>query len=91
MPRLKIKDDMRYRKGSTNETKNCKHCAYYIADNMLVGAGVKIDLGPRCWLIGLGQSIRYRVWEDHTCDRQVSTYTPPAINSRKGADHGREI
>jgi hypothetical protein len=29
LPRLKIKDELHYRKGSTNETENCRACTYF--------------------------------------------------------------
>ena len=65
MPRLKIKDEIRYRKGSTNESVNCKHCQNF---NPLLGS----EVNSRCVLIGglLKESRRYNVRADHTCDRQ---------------------
>ena len=79
LPRLKIKDEIRYRKGSTNETRNCKWCASFIRNFTLHNGEVTVDFGSRCKMIGPGRSVRYRVREDHTCDRQVSTYVPSAI------------
>ena len=77
LPRLKKKDELRYRRGSTNEASNCKWCASFVAENTLCGGGRIANLGPRCKIIGLEQSIRYRIREDHTCDVQQSTYKPP--------------
>lgn len=71
-PRLKIKDEIRYRKGSTNESQNCKYCkkfreAWYRFVNNPNGPDIAED---RCELIGLKEGARYRVRKDHTCDRQ---------------------
>ncbi len=77
LPRLKKKVEYRYRKGSTNESCNCKWCASFVKDVTLCGGGKIIDLGPRCKIFGMEQSIRYRIREDHTCDAQQSTYRNP--------------
>ena len=73
MPRLKIKDEIRYRKGSTNESCNCKACKHYRKEWIQFvrphGPDVKES---RCIIIGgmNSESIRYRVRDDYTCDRQ---------------------
>ena len=66
MPRLKEKDLYRYRKGSTAEHMNCRHCQHFTT----------ITIHPdiregRCQLLGVKESRRYRVREDYTCDRHV--------------------
>ena len=65
MPRLKIKDEIRYRKGSTNEGLNCKHCQNF---NPLLGT----EVNSRCVIVGglEKESRRYNVRADYTCDRQ---------------------
>jgi hypothetical protein len=73
LPRLKIKDEIRYRKGSTNESVNCQACehyrkAWYRFVNNPAGPDIIED---RCEVIGLNhESRRYRVRPDNTCDRQ---------------------
>jgi hypothetical protein len=64
MPRLKKKDEYRYRKGSTNESSNCRYCTSFQPDFDVPGKGKE----PRCNLMGLNESIRYRVRPDHTCN-----------------------
>jgi len=70
-PRLKIKDEIRYRKGSTDEAQNCRYCAFFTAkppketDIFLA----YIAKGT-CKIIGERDLARYRVRADYTCDRQ---------------------
>jgi hypothetical protein len=61
MQRLKIKNEIRYRKGHTNESQNCRFCINYRVGRVFSG---------RCKLIGFGTSKRYDVRADYTCDRQ---------------------
>lgn len=83
-PRLPIKDELRYRKGSTNEARNCRYCDNFTPDDLRDGSrGVgkySMKWPGRCKLIvsrfGSGFGIRYRVLSNHTCDSQVSTYKP---------------
>jgi hypothetical protein len=71
MPRLKIKDEIRYRKGSTNDSKNCKACGNFKKDFYEFHRPVGLILTEsRCALIGMREGRRYRVREDYTCDRQ---------------------
>jgi len=63
MPRLKKKVELNYRKGSTCESYNCCHCLHV----------VKFEHprhGPelRCRIMGVEESIRYRIRKDHRCD-----------------------
>ncbi|MDD4339226.1 MAG: hypothetical protein PHV00_06050 [Syntrophales bacterium] len=79
LPRLKIKDEIRYRKGSTCESENCKACKHFYPA-FIIGVAVSAtdasrrpygDLKPdRCEIIGLRGGARYRVRPDYTCDRQ---------------------
>lgn len=63
LPRLKIKDEIHYRKGSTDESQNCRNCKSYLSN---------YEYGPRCAIIGIAESVRrYRVRPDYRCDRQV--------------------
>jgi hypothetical protein len=66
MPRIKLKDFLHYRKGSTNEAVNCRACRQFAAD-FPAYAGKE----ARCRIFGLKAGIRYRVREDYTCDAQV--------------------
>lgn len=69
MPRLKIKDEIRYRKGSTNEGVNCKACEHF---RMSVPAsGDTPENSFRCIVIGLQPGSRYRIRPDFTCERQT--------------------
>jgi len=70
MPRLKIKDEIRYRKGSTNESQNCRACEHFKRDFYEFHKQTGTVVEHRCAIIGLAQSIRYRVRADYTCDRQ---------------------
>ncbi|MGD0278088.1 MAG: hypothetical protein ABSC11_02150 [Smithella sp.] len=65
LPRLKKKDELRYRKGSTNETRNCQYCT-----NLRTLEIANVDNGKRCLIMGLKTSARYRVRPDYTCDAQ---------------------
>jgi len=77
-PRLKIKDELHYRKGSTNEGRNCRHCENFTEDTLYDGsAGIgkySMRWPERCKLIvahfGAGCGIRYRVLSNMTCDAQ---------------------
>lgn len=66
LPRLKLKDQLHYKKGSTNESRNCKYCKNVVKNYPVHGK----ENETRCKVIGLQGSIRYRVRLDHTCDEQ---------------------
>jgi hypothetical protein len=68
-PRLKIKDEMRYRKGHTNESQNCRYCLHFTATPAEKYPYATVVPGA-CKVIGAHISSRYRVCGDHTCDRQ---------------------
>ena len=79
-PKLKMKETLHYRKGSTNEAVNCKYCAHFVPEFPIFGTGGDGNLRrieSRCRILGLKEGIRYRVREDYRCDNQRSTYTPP--------------
>lgn len=72
--RLKIKTELNYRKGPT--WKSCGDCNHFIRDFEVHGIAVfgsdkgqVLRIEPRCKIMGLGNSIKYRVRPDHICDR----------------------
>lgn len=70
LPRLKDKDRLRYRKGSTNESFNCACCLNFVKSEEH-NKGAPPAVYGRCKLLGIKESIRYRVRKDHTCDAHV--------------------
>ena len=68
MPKLKIKTELNYRKGSTNESENCRYCVHYIPEYTIPGDPPRTE--SRCWIIGAEPGIRYRVRCDYKCDSQ---------------------
>ena len=81
LPRLKIKDELRYRNGSTNESRNCRYCSNFMEDTLHDGAAgigkYSMRWPGRCKIIGGRPGIRTRVLSDRTCDSQQSTYRNP--------------
>ncbi len=72
-PKLKIKEELHYRKGSTCESMNCRHCDHFVKDFPVYGiggAGKPLRIESRCKIIGLKEGVRYRVREDYRCDEQ---------------------
>lgn len=65
LPRIKKKKDLNYRKGSTNETQNCRYCVNYL--NKVI---VYNKIENRCKIMGENPSARYRIRPDFTCDAQ---------------------
>lgn len=70
-PRLKMKEELNYRKGSTNESRNCGYCIHFRTMNSRRINGQTIGTVPRCWILGRELSKRYEVRRDYTCDKQV--------------------
>jgi len=68
LPRLKSKIENRYRKGSTNEYKNCSNCESLTKIEFNRNGATIGD--HRCKIFGLKESIRYRVDPDFTCNLQ---------------------
>lgn len=66
MPRLKIKDEIRYRKGSTNAAENCIVCKNFVEFEEFHEEVA--SLYGRCKLMGIKESIRYRARKDYKCD-----------------------
>jgi hypothetical protein len=79
--RLKIKNDLHYRKGSTNESENCRYCVNYIPEFTIPGDPPRTE--SRCWIIGAEPGIRYRVRLDYRCDAQQFNGT----DFSKGINH----
>jgi len=74
LPKLKQKIEYQYRKGSTDESKNCKNCEYFKAHFPIFGIGgdgTPIKIESRCAIMGMGEGRRYRIRPDHTCNVQV--------------------
>jgi len=69
--RLKKKDDLHYRKGSTGTHYNCECCKNFI-DNFEVHSigGRLLAVEGRCRIMGMENSRRYRIRPDHRCDAQ---------------------
>lgn len=65
MPRLKKKVEMNYRKGSTCESCNCEHCLHKVKYEH-----PRHGWELRCKIMGVKESIRYRIRDDHRCDAQ---------------------
>lgn len=72
MSRLKKKDELHYRKGSTNEAVNCRYCMNFVANHEATGiGGVVLRTEGRCRLMGVDHSsVRYRIRPDFRCDAQ---------------------
>lgn len=69
LPRLKRKDELKYRKGSTSELRWCRVCANFVSDFVIRGIGGGLNrTEPRCRVMGLQEGRRYRVRPDHTCE-----------------------
>ena len=60
--RLKIKDEVSYRRGLAS--KCCEFCKHYVSDFEIRGAKE-----PRCKVIGLKEGRGYRVNRNSLCDR----------------------
>lgn len=69
LPRLKEKDRLRYRKGSTNESENCQYCVNFV--DFKEYREEVASLYGRCKLMGIKESVRYRARKDYTCDLQA--------------------
>ena len=70
LPKLKIKEDLHYRPGSTNESANCRYCKNFVENHVIVESEGRQRLENRCRIIGLNGSARYRVRPDYKCDAQ---------------------
>lgn len=70
MPKLKIKDDLHYRPGSTNESGNCRYCKNFVENHVIVESAERQRIENRCRIIGLNGSARYRVRPDYRCNAQ---------------------
>lgn len=67
VPRLKIKNELRYRPGPTSG--GCSDCDHYVARFQVRKTdATPLAIEPRCRLIGMGNSRRYRINPGHICD-----------------------
>lgn len=71
--RLKIKNDLNYRKGYT--WKACGYCDYYINSFEIARNNECIIAEPRCKIIGLNPGRLYRINPGNVCDKY--SYTSP--------------
>jgi len=70
-PRLKIKTELNYRKGSTNESENCRYCVNFIPEFPICGTdGMILRVESRCRVFGKKEGRSYRVRPDYRCDAQ---------------------
>jgi hypothetical protein len=68
--RLKIKNELNYKKGRT--WKNCGQCDHFVQNFDLVGHdsyGAQVTTEPRCKIIGLKPGRQYRIHPANICDR----------------------
>lgn len=70
LPKLKIKEDLKYRPGSTNESENCRYCKQFVENHVIDEGAGRQRIENRCRIIGLNGSARYRVRPDYRCDAQ---------------------
>lgn len=73
--RLKIKDELRYRKAGARKSRCCAMCAYFVPDFTVRSCGTDnepIRKEGRCRIIGLEHGSRYRIRPDYTCDRHTT-------------------
>ena len=71
--RLKKKDELHYAYQRKGAETICCTCNHWVPDFKRMGIAVfggnkLLSVEPRCLIMGLGNSIRYRVRYDHGCD-----------------------
>jgi hypothetical protein len=68
-PRLRMKTELNYRRGST--AHYCSQCNFYVSkfDVKLLDGTSSGIVQPRCRVIGLRNSRRYRINPDGICDK----------------------
>jgi hypothetical protein len=72
--RLKIKDDLHYKRGPT--WANCGQCDHLVRHFDVVvsdGHGARVTTEPRCKIIGLKPGRQYRIHPANICDRYDNT------------------
>jgi hypothetical protein len=65
--RLKIKDDLNYRRGYT--WKACSYCDHYVSSSGMPLTGTLVKAEPRCKIIGLNPGRLYRINPAYVCDK----------------------
>lgn len=71
--RLKQKDELKYRKGSTNESENCRYCVHFIEQFPVYGIGggdIPLRIEGRCRIMGVQAGKRYNIRPDYKCEAQ---------------------
>ena len=74
--RLKIKDELNYKKGLT--WANCGQCDHFVPNFDVVvndDYGATVQVEPRCKIIGLENGRGYRIHPANICDRYDNTET----------------
>ena len=69
--RLRLKDVLHYRRGSTIETMNCEWCQFCVKEYEVLP---DMTIEPRCKVMGLKDSRKYRIRLDYTCNAQNTMY-----------------
>ena len=64
--RLKIKNQLNYRRGSTH--KHCSDCNHYLTMPIKGIGGEDLGIQPRCKIIGTKPGRMYRVHPENICD-----------------------
>jgi len=68
VPSLKIKQELNYRRGYTHA--HCNDCNYFLPQYPVKGCkGNPLGNEPRCRVIGLENSRRYRINPKYICDK----------------------
>lgn len=70
IPKLNKKVELKYRKGSTNESRNFRYCVHFVPNQAAEQSVCLGHVDGRCLIFGLNEGIRYRVWSDYACDAQ---------------------
>lgn len=73
--RLKIKDDLNYRRGYT--WKSCSYCDSYVGSFVIARDENGLIAEPRCKIIGLNPGRLYRINPGNLCDKYE--YTSPFL------------
>ncbi|QQG66346.1 hypothetical protein [Desulfobulbus oligotrophicus] len=67
--RLKIKDELHYRRGYTHAS--CGGCDHYVPDSLC--ADGELWDAPRCRIIGVKRGRLFRINDNNICDRYDNT------------------
>ncbi|OPY16257.1 MAG: hypothetical protein A4E69_00277 [Syntrophus sp. PtaB.Bin138] len=73
LPKLKIKTELNYRKGSTCTSRNCEFCIHFIERYPIYSAcnrNIPRQFESRCRILGVHPEKRYCIKKDYRCDSQ---------------------